>query len=105
VDFEDFEALIMAHRTPASGSVMSTPRGSRAGSSTGVPDALAHAAAGDKLAPSAPISVMAPSLGYESESAFSTAFKPVLVCSSSSGQIGCRSLASSRALRRFPRRW
>lgn len=38
--------------------------------------------AGDKLLNStAPISVIAPSLGYESESAFSTAFKRVMGCS------------------------
>jgi AraC-like DNA-binding protein len=38
--------------------------------------------AGDKLLnSSAPISVIAPSLGYESESAFSTAFKRVMGCS------------------------
>ena len=38
--------------------------------------------AGDKLANSSdPISVIAPSLGYESESAFSTAFKRVMGCS------------------------
>jgi AraC-like DNA-binding protein len=38
--------------------------------------------AGDKLLnTSAPISVIAPSLGYESESAFSTAFKRVMGCS------------------------
>jgi AraC-like DNA-binding protein len=38
--------------------------------------------AGDKLANSGdPISVIAPSLGYESESAFSTAFKRVMGCS------------------------
>ena len=38
--------------------------------------------AGDKLRnSSAPISVIAPSLGYESESAFSTAFKRVVGCS------------------------
>jgi AraC-like DNA-binding protein len=37
--------------------------------------------AGDRLANSAdPISVIAPSLGYESESAFSTAFKRVMGC-------------------------
>jgi AraC-like DNA-binding protein len=35
--------------------------------------------AGDRLANSSdPISVIAPSLGYESESAFSTAFKRVM---------------------------
>ncbi|SEO29476.1 AraC-type DNA-binding protein [Duganella sp. CF517] len=38
--------------------------------------------AGDKLLnSSAPLSVIAPSLGYESESAFSTAFKRVMGCS------------------------
>jgi AraC-like DNA-binding protein len=38
--------------------------------------------AGDRLANSSdPISVIAPSLGYESESAFSTAFKRVMACS------------------------
>jgi AraC-like DNA-binding protein len=38
--------------------------------------------AGDRLANSSdPISVIAPSLGYESESAFSTAFKRVMGCS------------------------
>src|SRR5438309_992322 len=38
--------------------------------------------AGDKLANSSDsISVIAPSLGYESESAFSTAFKRVMGCS------------------------
>jgi AraC-like DNA-binding protein len=38
--------------------------------------------AGDRLANSSdPISVIAPSLGYESESAFSTAFKRVMDCS------------------------
>ncbi len=38
--------------------------------------------AGDKLINSRdPISVIAPSLGYESESAFSTAFKRVMLCS------------------------
>jgi AraC-like DNA-binding protein len=38
--------------------------------------------AGDKLANSSdPISVIAVSLGYESESAFSTAFKRVMGCS------------------------
>ena len=38
--------------------------------------------AGDRLANSgAPISVIAPSLGYESDSAFSTAFKRVMGCS------------------------
>jgi AraC-like DNA-binding protein len=38
--------------------------------------------AGDRLANSTdPISVIAPSLGYESESAFSTAFKRVMGCS------------------------
>jgi AraC-like DNA-binding protein len=37
--------------------------------------------AGDRLANSSdPISVIAPSLGYESESAFSTAFKRVMGC-------------------------
>jgi AraC-like DNA-binding protein len=38
--------------------------------------------AGDKLVNSSdPISTIAPSLGYESESAFSTAFKRVMGCS------------------------
>src|SRR5208282_4922285 len=38
--------------------------------------------AGDKLVNSGdPVSVIAPSLGYESESAFSTAFKRVMGCS------------------------
>ncbi len=38
--------------------------------------------AGDRLVNSSdPISVIAPSLGYESESAFSTAFKRVMDCS------------------------
>jgi AraC-like DNA-binding protein len=38
--------------------------------------------AGDRLVNSGdPISVIAPSLGYESESAFSTAFKRVIGCS------------------------
>jgi AraC-like DNA-binding protein len=38
--------------------------------------------AADKLVNSSdPISVLAPSLGYESESAFSTAFKRVMGCS------------------------
>jgi AraC-like DNA-binding protein len=37
--------------------------------------------AGDRLANSSdPISVIAPALGYESESAFSTAFKRVMGC-------------------------
>jgi AraC-like DNA-binding protein len=40
--------------------------------------------AGDRLATTRdPISVIAPSLGYESESAFSTAFKRVMACSPS----------------------
>jgi len=39
--------------------------------------------AGDRLENSRdPISVIAPSLGYESETAFSTAFKRVMGCSS-----------------------
>jgi AraC-like DNA-binding protein len=38
--------------------------------------------AGDRLANSTdPVSVIAPSLGYESESAFSTAFRRVMGCS------------------------
>ncbi len=45
----------------------------------GVRDALAHAAAGDRLENSGdPVSVISLALGYESESAFSTAFKRVM---------------------------
>jgi AraC-like DNA-binding protein len=50
--------------------------------------------AGDKLANSSdPISVSAPSLGYESESAFSTSFKKVMGCSPRQYRRG-RNLAS-----------
>jgi AraC-like DNA-binding protein len=51
--------------------------------------------AGDKLANSSdPVSVIALSLGYESESAFSTAFKRVMGCSPRQYTRG-RNLASS----------
>jgi AraC-like DNA-binding protein len=56
--------------------------------------------AGDKLANfSDPLSVIAPSLGYESESAFSTAFKRVMGCSPRQHSRG-RNLASPS-----PREW
>ena len=48
----------------------------------GISDALAHAAGrGQAQNSSDPVSVIARSLGYESESAFSTAFKRVMGCS------------------------
>jgi AraC-like DNA-binding protein len=57
-------------------------RDRHAESHLGIPDALANGAGRDKQVNfRVPISVISHSLGYESEAAFSTAFKRVMGCS------------------------
>ena len=60
--------------------------------------------AADRLANSSdPVSAIAPSLGYESESAFSTAFKRVMGCSPRQYSRGCNPASSSQPNRKAPR--